>query len=296
MSRVLVVEDSQTQALQFQLLLKKHDFDVSLAANGVEGLSSIETSLPDVVLTDLQMPEMDGLELVKQVQKRWPHLPVVLMTAHGSEEIAAEALRLGAASYVPKHSSRYDIATTVRDVLELIQPQREQHRLREYLTLAESDFLLTNDTSLIRPLISRIEADVQQLWGREESNCIRMFVALREALENAVYHGNLEVSSELREDGGFEYYELANRRRQEAPYRDRRVYVQSRISRDGAQFTVRDEGPGFDPQSLPDPTDPANLEKASGRGLILIRTFMDDVRHNDSGNEITMTKRLNKPR
>lgn len=296
MSRVLVVEDSQTQALQFQMLLKKEGFDVTLAANGAVGLQCIAESPPDVVLTDLQMPELDGLELVKQVQKRWPLLPVILMTAHGSEEIAAEALRLGAASYFPKHSARYDIATTVRDVLEVVQPQREQHRLNEYLTAAESDFVLTNDTSLIRPLISRIESDVQQLWGGEESNCIRMFVALREALENAVYHGNLEVSSELREDGGFEYYELANRRRQEAPYRDRRVHVQTRISRDAAEFTVRDEGPGFDPESLPDPTDPANLEKASGRGLILIRTFMDDVRHNGTGNEITMTKRLNKPR
>jgi anti-sigma regulatory factor (Ser/Thr protein kinase) len=177
-----------------------------------------------------------------------------------------------------------------------VQPQREQHRLREYLTVAESDFVLTNDTSLIRPLISRIESDVQQLWGNEEANRLRMFVALREALENAVYHGNLEVSSELREDGGFEYYELANRRRQEPPYKDRRVHVQTRISRDAAEFTVRDEGPGFNPDVLPDPTDPANLEKASGRGLILIRTFMDDVRYNEAGNEITMTKRLNKPR
>ena len=247
MSRVLVVEDSQTQALQFQLLLKKDGFEVALAANGVEGLRSIEQTPPDVVLTDLQMPEMDGLELVKRVQKRWPLLPVILMTAHGSEETAAEALRAGAASYFPKQTARFDIAATVRDVLEVVQPQREQYRLREYLTAAEADFVLTNDTSLIRPLITRIEPDVHHLWGGDESNCIRMFVALREALENAVYHGNLEVSSELREDGGFEYYELANRRRQEPPYGQRRVHVRTRISREDAVFTVRDEGPGFDP-------------------------------------------------
>jgi CheY-like chemotaxis protein len=294
MPRVLLVEDSQTQALQFQLLLKKDGLDVTLAANGAAGLASIEEALPDIVLTDLQMPEMDGLELVKQVQKRWPLLPVILMTAHGSEETAAEALRAGAASYFPKHSARYDIATTVRDVLEVVQPRREQHRLQEYLAAAESDFVLTNDTSLIRPLITRIQSDVAHLWGGDETNSIRMFVALREALENAVYHGNLEVSSELREDGGFEYYELANRRRQETPYRDRKVHVHTRISRDGAVFTVRDEGPGFDPSRLPDPADPANLEKASGRGLTLIRTFMDDVRHNAAGNEITMAKRLRK--
>ena len=50
------------------------------------------------------------------------------------------------------------------------------------------------------------------------------------------------------------------------------------------------DGPGFDPRALPDPTDPANWEKACGRGLLLIRTFFDDVKHNATGNEITMTK------
>jgi anti-sigma regulatory factor (Ser/Thr protein kinase) len=54
---------------------------------------------------------------------------------------------------------------------------------------------------------------------------------------------------------------------------------------------VRDEGPGFDPGGLPDPTDPANLERPCGRGLLLMKTFMDEVRYNDRGNEVTMRKR-----
>ena len=61
-----------------------------------------------------------------------------------------------------------------------------------------------------------------------------------------------------------------------------------------AIYTVRDEGPGYDPSSLPDPTDPANVEKVSGRGLFLIRTFMDQVYHNETGNEITMIKRADR--
>ena len=57
-----------------------------------------------------------------------------------------------------------------------------------------------------------------------------------------------------------------------------------------ATYTVRDEGPGFDPSALPDPNDPQNLEKIGGRGLLLIRTFMDQVQYNDRGNAITMRK------
>ena len=56
-------------------------------------------------------------------------------------------------------------------------------------------------------------------------------------------------------------------------------------------FVIRDEGPGFDVTTLPDPTDPENLLKPSGRGLLLIRTFMDEATHNATGNEITLVRR-----
>jgi len=57
------------------------------------------------------------------------------------------------------------------------------------------------------------------------------------------------------------------------------------------RFVIRDQGPGFDPTSLPDPTAPENLEKVSGRGLLLMRTFMDEVHFNEVGNEVVLIKR-----
>ena len=63
------------------------------------------------------------------------------------------------------------------------------------------------------------------------------------------------------------------------------------ISPEEVRYTIRDEGPGFDPGTIPDPTDPANIVKASGRGLLLINTFMDEVSHNETGNEITLIKK-----
>ncbi len=70
------------------------------------------------------------------------------------------------------------------------------------------------------------------------------------------------------------------------------MFVAAEESRTGVTYAIRDEGPGFDPSTLPDPTDPANLERVSGRGLLLIHAFMDEVRHNPTGNEITMVKRV----
>jgi anti-sigma regulatory factor (Ser/Thr protein kinase) len=118
-------------------------------------------------------------------------------------------------------------------------------------------------------------------------------VALEEALANALYHGNLEVSSSLREDDDRAYYALVEQRVRESPYRDRRIHVEAKLSREQAVFVIRDEGCGFDPALLPDPTDPANLEKSSGRGVLLMRTFMDEVCYNNVGNQVTLCKRRN---
>ena len=111
-------------------------------------------------------------------------------------------------------------------------------------------------------------------------------------LNNAIYHGNWELNSELRENPQV-YRETIADRRTRAPYCDRAVYVDAHFTRLDASFTIRDEGPGFDPSTLPDPTDPANLERISGRGVMLMRTFMDNVEYNHSGNAVTLVKRLN---
>jgi anti-sigma regulatory factor (Ser/Thr protein kinase) len=83
---------------------------------------------------------------------------------------------------------------------------------------------------------------------------------------------------------------LCASRPREAPYRDRRVRLSAALSPAEFVYVIADDGPGFDPSGLPDPTDPANLERIGGRGLMLIRTFMDRVEHNPRGNQITMVK------
>jgi hypothetical protein len=114
---------------------------------------------------------------------------------------------------------------------------------------------------------------------------------LREALINAIEHGNLELSSHLRERDDDSYLQELRRRSELEPYCSRRVTLCARETRDDVTYVIRDEGPGFNVSSLPDPTDPENLLKASGRGLLLIRAFMDEVSHNPTGNEITLIKR-----
>lgn len=295
MVKVLVVDDSAMDRRLAGSLLKRAGMEVTYAENGVQALAAIERSVPDIVVTDLQMPEMDGLELVEAIRKAHPSLPVVLMTAHGSEEIAVVALRRGAASYVPKRNLAKDLVATILHILEVATRDRRELHLLSCLESTAARFVLDSDVAKIPAVVGHLEESIARMGLCDETNRLQVVVALREALVNAIYHGNLEVSSALLEHDGAGFDDLVEQRRRERPYRDRRVHVSATETREEAIYVVRDEGPGFDPASLPDPTDLANLEKESGRGLLLIRTFMDEVRHNEKGNQITLVLRRREP-
>lgn len=294
MTTILVVDDSAVdRRLVGGLLEKDSDLTLQYAVDGADAMAKIEESAPDLVVTDLVMPEMDGLTLVATVKNRFSLVPVILMTSKGSEELAVQALQAGAASYVPKHTLSTRLADTVRNVLAVSNRKRSHSRLMGSMTKSNCSFELENDSALIGPLIAYLQEDCAHLNLYDDSEGTRVGVALEEALANALYHGNLEVDSELRESDDSSYWKLAEERSKVEPYKNRRIHVNVELTRDEAVISIGDEGPGFDPTKLPDPTDPANLEMASGRGILLMRTFMSDVRYNDQGNVVTLIKRRN---
>ena len=296
MTTVLVVDDSAVDRRLVGGILDKSDeggaWEVVYATDGLEALTQIEEHVPDVIITDMQMPQMDGLQLVAKVKKEYPLIPVVLMTAQGSEDLAVEALHKGASSYIPKRRLGLDLLDTIRMVYSASLENRSFSRLMVHrMTRHVSSFDLDTDLALIPAVVNFLQQSVRGMGLFDESERLRVGVALEEALLNAFYHGNLEVSSKLRENNYREYYDLAKRRADEEPYCHRRVHVDAKLSRSEAIFTIRDEGPGFDVAKLPDPTDPANLDRPSGRGLLLMHTFMSEIQYNETGNRVTLIKR-----
>jgi CheY-like chemotaxis protein len=297
MTTVLVVDDSAVdRRLAGGILEKASGLKVEYAANGLEALAKIEQARPDVVLSDLQMPELDGLELVGRIRSRYPLIPVILMTAHGSEDIAVQALARGAASYVPKAKLAQELPDVVESVLAVSKADRHNERLGECLAKTTHEFVLDNDTALVYPLVDHCQRLVTRMRLCDDTGRIRIGIALEEALLNALYHGNLELSSEALRDArsgliGNGSVNPIDERRNKSPYRERRIHFHVSVSPQEAMFVIRDEGPGFNPADVPDPTDPANLERESGRGLLLMRSFMDNVEYSRTGNEVRLVKR-----
>lgn len=293
LATVLLVDESRLARIAVARIIERiKGMAVIEARNGEEAVEILGREAPSVVVTELEMSRMSGLELVAEIRSFHPQVPVVFMTAHGGEEAAVQALRAGATSYVHKAALFSDLPETLRKVLSIAVMERRKRSVKGCLEHREVRFRVPNDPGLIDPLVELLLEDLSAIETCDSASRMRVGMALHEALTNAMLHGNLEVSSDLRQDDENEFFRLARERRRLAPYRDRRVEVYSRVDRQGAEFVIGDEGPGFDAASLMKPVREGDMLRIGGRGLLLIRAFMDEVQHNDEGNRITMTKRL----
>jgi CheY-like chemotaxis protein len=290
--KVLIADDSVVdRRLAGRLLENTLGCTVDYAANGKQALELLAQRLPDLVLCDLQMPEMDGLELVAAIKTDYPVVPVILMTAQGSEEIAAQALRRGAASYVPKRKLADDLAPTVQRILLGSQVDRRHSQLMHHLEASQESFVLDNDPVLLKALVHHWQQQLRCLALADETERLRVCVALEEALTNACYHGNLEVGTTLGQVDRRAQEALAEERRNQSPYRERRLRVTTRLSRAEAVFVIAHDGPACDVGKLPSAVDVAVAERGAGRGLALMRTIMDEVIYNDTCTQVTLVKR-----
>ncbi len=287
--RVLVVDDSaMDRKLAGRLLETQDDFDVGFANNGREALESIRKSPPDAILSDLQMPEINGLQLVEMVRSDFPSIPVVLMTARGSEEIAAEALRRGAASYVPKTALPQHLCGTLRQILDAVEADRHKSRLMHSLQQSFQVFCLDNDPELFDLAMLEIQQLLRCLPLADEAERLRVCVAVKGALEICHHHGNFEIplDTTLSDDA---FAELAQQRGNTPPYCTRSIRLECDIHRDQARFVITHEGPGIDWDRLPDdPGDQATEHSWLG-GFLMLRAVMDECLRQPNG--ITLLKR-----
>ncbi len=297
MTRILVVDDSAVERTLAARLLADHGgWNVEECSSADEALDCANAGPLDLVLTDLCMPDHDGLHLLGRMKQRHPLLPVVVMTGYGNEEVAVRALRQGADAYVTKRQLSRDLVDVAESVLSAARQSRCRAELYRCMTRQTLAFELDNERGRVSPLVHLLVDHVHQAGVVCEEDRVRLAVALEEALLNAIIHGNLEVSSALREECGDAFERLIDRRRAHHKFGARRVHVLCDLTRDEVRIVVRDEGPGFNVASLPDPRDPARIALASGRGILLMRSFLDDVVFNAAGNQVTLVKRRREAR
>lgn len=292
MPTVLVVDDSPAdRMIAGRMLQKDPNLNVTYACDGNDALDQIRQAMPDMVVTDLQMPDFDGLQLVDAVKREFPRLPMILMTALGSEEIAAEALRKGAASYVPKRALAAQLRDTVTRVLSAAAADRQHSRLMHSLADCDCRFIMQSDPDLIETLTTHLQEMLRCLPLGDESERLRVGIAVKHALLNGLYHGNLEVPLDTDDLQADSVASLIAERFASSPYADRTLVLEAQISATEAVFTVRHEGPGFPPDVCATGVNDPCATQHFARGLVLMRSIMDEVQFAQDGRAVILTKR-----
>jgi CheY-like chemotaxis protein len=291
MANILVVEDNPAQAEHLSDLLLAGGHTVRICVSLLQTVVAVEQSVPALIITDLRLPAMDGLELVRMAREKFPATPVLVVTGNGSEELAVAALKAGAANYLPRRNLDRDLNSILDDLLTVAHSQIKRAVFLKRMAQVEYKFELENDPELIGNVVAQVELLMDQMDLFDSADRMQVGIGVHEAAVNAMIHGNLEIDSGLKRDNWDAYHEAVCTRAKLAPYQNRRVVVTLRATRSQELFIrITDEGPGFDISKLPDPTDVENLASGSGRGMLLIRTFFDTVRHSPKGNEITLIK------
>ena len=266
LQQVLIIENDDALRDGWARVLRALGHRVAACASRQEALTHAGLDSCDIIISDLTDADLDtpGLQPVSEATRRR------LMTEcngkpahlHIVKAFEFDAANLARDDYDSDELRAVFEQTLVHKRTEVDDPLIIPH-LHERI-----DFALPSDVRLMHALLDYLLDRVAQLGVAPDDNT-HLFIALDEAFVNAVKHGNKFDPTKL-------------------------VYVTAELSAQEARFTIEDQGPGFDVHAIPDPLDPANLFKTSGRGVLLIHNIMDEVQYNESGNRITMVKKRTK--
>ncbi|HKJ21498.1 MAG TPA: response regulator, partial [Gammaproteobacteria bacterium] len=139
--RILVVDDEQKMRRLLEMALRNMGHEVAEAADGEEALARFNESPFDLVLTDMRMPRMNGLQLLRNLRERGEEVPVVMLTAHGTVESAVEAMKLGAVDYIIRPFEMETVELAVTRALAMGAVQRENRYLRDEVDRGWGEFI-----------------------------------------------------------------------------------------------------------------------------------------------------------
>jgi DNA-binding NtrC family response regulator len=131
--KILIVDDEQSMAQFLAIVLRREGYDVTTVNNGREALDKVKAGAFDVVITDIKMPGMNGIQVLEGVKKHDPTLPVVIMTAYASQQSAIDAVNFGAFQYLIKNAKNDEIKLVVRNAIEMRRVRAENQYLKREL-------------------------------------------------------------------------------------------------------------------------------------------------------------------
>jgi CheY-like chemotaxis protein len=291
----LVVESADADRGVLARIAQDCGLEVTEVATGAAAMEAAEQKEPDVVLLDVHLPDMDGLQVLAQLRVDHPDLPVIVIAEPCEGERVEAALEVGALNYLCKPVNAREVAFVLDRLQRALQEEAGLQAPLQTVQERRTALQLPCDLDLIPGVVLLLGREATCHYPGYRIPVADIKLALYEALANAVEHGNLEIDFEgkaeaLMDPGGLA--DLIRKRRGDPRFAERVVQIQVIYRPAEVEYRVRDEGPGFDPMDFCPKKALGNVEALHGRGLALIRHYMDEVEWNPDGNEIRMSRRL----
>ncbi len=294
---ILIAEDDEAVLQYVARFVTSEGHRVIECMDGNEAWEKFGSFEPDLVLTDLNMPSKTGLELLGQIRQSGSLCPVVIMTGHGTEEAAVEAIRLGANEYLKKPLRGNEIRHVLRKCLGQVFNQRSEREVMLSVVQHALRLNLPNQMYIVPSVSQYLVQHCSGLVSPDEIAGLRL--GLHELLVNAIEHGNLGISYEDKsaalQDGLDRLRSLYDERLKDPRLRARRVTVDFLFDGAMLEWVITDEGEGFNFEELRDPFDDENIEAQHGRGIYLSRLQFDDFQFEGIGNSVRVRKRVSFP-
>ncbi len=157
MTKIVIVDDNKNMQVILQNLLVDEGYEVISATNGKDGLKAIIEQSPDLVLLDIRLPEMNGIDILQQITKLEKEILVIMITAYGDVETAVETMKLGAYDYITKPFVNEELKIVIRKALDTNELKREVKILRQKLEVKKNDDILMGNSPEIMRILKQVE-------------------------------------------------------------------------------------------------------------------------------------------
>lgn len=290
--KVLYVEDEQTTRDTIELVLRRLGYEVAVAGDGEAGFRLYKSFKPDLIISDIQMPVMDGLQLLKKVRKEDPYVLFVMASSLDASSFTLEALRLRANDYLVKPLNFKELGTMLGKYDDILSSRNRDREVLGMIFRRDLGMRIDNRFDLVSKIVDRLMLETES--GLAPQDRMGIHLGLVEMLTNAIEHGNLQITyeekTEALEGPPQAWKDLMESRSR--TFADRQVILEFKMDLTRMEWIITDQGPGFNWQELPDPNDPENLLASHGRGIMLTRLQFDEITYLEKGNKVRLMKKL----
>lgn len=290
MKKILIIDDEKPVRDVLNIALSEEGYESYQAPSGELGFELFKSSEPDIVLTDVMMPGIDGIEVTKRMKAQRDDIDVVVMSGFGTEELVVNALQAGASNYLKKPIVFDELFKILDDIIFKRENRKRFEISREIVESEHKDIVIGNDVSRVWGAINQILFNAQAV---ADPNALEgMCIGLYELLINAIEHGNLGITFREKSDALQKntYRELLESRMKRADSEGMVVRIESDYEPSSITVEIRDQGEGFDLSTLPDLKDAEEILSDHGRGVLLATLFYDSVDYSEPGNCVKVSK------